>query len=277
MKVLSHARAMLLWQSRRSAASSSSAPAFGEALGGMWLQKEAPPRSMLEECAARAFKGLSVAQLRRLCKHIQIPMMDDSSLEAILRAALSFVSGTDTSDEELLLAMQQLAGEVDDDLCVFGLQDLQDAVDDHEWQEVEQFQGRKNASNPHSIEKSVARLRNDIAAKVANHERPAAKRHKKAQAGQGTILGGGRQYPTSQPTLFSEQEASAFLSPGWKCCKSERDNRWRVSHRLYGTRTRCWTAHGHETALKICLQFAWGFAEKAGTPCPFKWLSETSA
>lgn len=192
VRVLSHARALLLRELRRSASSGSTAQACADAACGIWFQELGPPRPLLDEYAARAFKGLSISQLRRLCKHIGIPMVDDASVEAILRAALAFVSGAEVSDEELLLAMQKLVDDVDQDLSVFGLQDCQDAFDEHDWQEVEKFQGRKKVDNPHSVEKSLARLRNDIVAEAAKHGKPAKKARRRV--GQGTILGGDRQY-----------------------------------------------------------------------------------
>ena len=92
--VMGPARAILLWQSCGVASSSSSsAPRAAEPPAGIWLRQQGPPRSLLQDCAARSFKGMTLAQIRKVCDHAGVALGQAVSMAEVLKVALTFVNG----------------------------------------------------------------------------------------------------------------------------------------------------------------------------------------
>lgn len=269
--VLSPSHAWLRSQLAVSAGSSRDALPAAESMTGIWLRPDGNPKPLWLECANCGWRGLSVAQIRRVCKELGLEIPTTATESEAVQQAIAKVHGGEVSDDMLLSALKHRVPDVVEDLDVWDTEAIEEAFDPGDLKEVGDIVQKKGKVD--SALDAIHALQRALAEKVAvNKAAPPAKKAKKGR--KPTISGGDRQYPQGQPTTFTDAEASAYLPDGWKIRRSELDNRWVVRHAVYAGCTRCWTAHGHQRALGLVLKHAWQFSELEGTPCPFPWVTD---
>lgn len=69
--------------------------------------------------------------------------------------------------------------------------------------------------------------------------------------------------------------ANLHCPEGWRCFKSVKDNRWRVSHKNFPATSKTWTLHGVQGSLALCLKHCWSWELKVNKKqCPYKWIND---
>jgi hypothetical protein len=212
------------------------------------------PQELVMVLAKEAFFTLKLANLKRLAKHLHIPLANDADLFDVLFTMVKHVLKI-TDDLVLAILAKRLArGDMrlqwSDELA-----NLDEAAELLEKSDQPTVKESKEAAVKLKLEQQS--FASDFRTRASAARVAAAKAAPKAK-------GKAKPKPAPRPRVpkwpdhnIPVQDARLFVPEGGKLWCSEAEGNWQAHYKPWRRVSRSWAKHGEADALNLCLQYLW--------------------